>query len=98
MATKTFDCYEDPGHGWVKVPLKLLAELRIYHMISNYSYMRGEFAYLEEDNDAYLLVTRLKSQFCEVKFRGHHSDKQSKIRNYHSYDSTKIDWHSCKVH
>jgi hypothetical protein len=29
MKTKTFDIYVDPGHGWVKAPRKLLADLGI---------------------------------------------------------------------
>ena len=47
-----FDVLTDPGHGWIKVPKKLLAELGIANKITPYSYMRGDFAYLEEDADA----------------------------------------------
>ena len=41
---KTFDYIQDPGHGWVKVPIKLLVELGIYKEISSYSYYRNAFA------------------------------------------------------
>ena len=42
----------DPGHGWLEVPIKELIELGIVEKISPYSYIKGEFAYLEEDCDA----------------------------------------------
>jgi hypothetical protein len=45
--------YEDPGHGWLKVPRKELVELGIENEISPYSYMSGSgrMVYLEEDSD-----------------------------------------------
>ena len=47
---KTYVFITDPGHGWLKVPL---AEVRASGAtISCYSYIRGNFAYLEEDCDA----------------------------------------------
>lgn len=49
---KSFDFISDPGHGWVKVPLVLLETLCISREITRYSYVRGEYAYLEEDLDA----------------------------------------------
>lgn len=48
---RTFDYIQDPSHGWVKVPIKLLAELNLLDSISPYSYIRKNFAYLEEDSD-----------------------------------------------
>lgn len=81
---RTFDYLQDPSHGWVKVPIKLLAELKLLDQISPYSYMRGAFAYLEEDSDyskfhaAFTNWTRLepvlKSRVCK--------NRQSKIRSY----------------
>lgn len=43
--------HEDPGHGWLQVPLAELKELGILNKISMYSYTDGEYAYLEEDCD-----------------------------------------------
>ena len=43
---------EDPGHGWLKVPLAELDVLGIRGQITPYSYINGEYAYLEEDVDA----------------------------------------------
>ncbi|MBP8060109.1 MAG: hypothetical protein V9E94_10560 [Microthrixaceae bacterium] len=42
----------DPGHGWLKVPLTDIAALGIEAQITPYSYIEGQFAYLEEDLDA----------------------------------------------
>jgi len=41
----------DPGHGWLQVPLVEIVALEIEGQISSYSYIQGEFAYLEEDCD-----------------------------------------------
>jgi hypothetical protein len=41
----------DPGHGWLKIPLPEIAALGIEGQISPYSFIEGEFAYLEEDCD-----------------------------------------------
>jgi hypothetical protein len=37
----TFDFYEDPAHGWAKVPVKLLQQLGIAERVSHYSYRKG---------------------------------------------------------
>ncbi|MCP4420271.1 MAG: hypothetical protein GY805_27005 [Chloroflexi bacterium] len=41
----------DPGHGWLRVPLKDIAALGIEGDISPYSFIDGRYAYLEEDCD-----------------------------------------------
>lgn len=41
----------DPGHGWLKVPLRLVADLGIASDISQFSYRDSQYAYLEEDCD-----------------------------------------------
>ncbi|HIE54011.1 MAG TPA: hypothetical protein EYP90_02320 [Chromatiaceae bacterium] len=41
----------DPGHGWLRVPLADIAALGIEGDISEYSFIDGRFAYLEEDCD-----------------------------------------------
>jgi hypothetical protein len=53
--------YEDPGHGWLEVPMIELREMRIDHMISPCSYRDGGKAYLEEDCDlSIFLAAKLK--------------------------------------
>ena len=42
----------DPGHAWLRVPLIEIAQLGIEDQISSYSYINGNYAYLEEDSDA----------------------------------------------
>ncbi len=41
----------DPGHGWLKVPLAEIVGLGIEEQITPYSFIEGDFAYLEEDVD-----------------------------------------------
>lgn len=52
MEFYTFE--NDPGHGWLGVPLAELLELEIAHKISGYSYwnVASEIVWLEEDCDA----------------------------------------------
>jgi len=48
-----FPFTEDPGHGWLRVPRKLLGKLGIAKDITSYSYQThcGQFVWLEEDAD-----------------------------------------------
>jgi hypothetical protein len=46
--------YDDPGHGWLRVKISELKNLGIAGKVSGYSYMRGNYASLEEDCDASL--------------------------------------------
>lgn len=81
-----FDFYADPGHGWLKVPRKLLCDLGIEDKITSYSYQRGEWAYLEEDQDASTFIHAMKGAGREYKFRERSTwSKQSKIRGYSPY-------------
>lgn len=82
-----FQFYEDPGHGWMKVPLTEIKRLGIEP--STYSYMRGNFAYLEEDCDASLFIAAKKARGETIQFREHHTDKSSKIRSYAHYSHSR---------
>lgn len=57
---QTYRYIQDPGHGWIEVPLDELEN--IAHKISRYSYMdkRTGKAYLEEDCDAAIFIKKLK--------------------------------------
>lgn len=61
--------WEDPGHGWLQVPIPLIKELQAARklQISGYSYrdINGENAYLEEDCDLGAFV----NCFPSVNFR-----------------------------
>lgn len=42
---------EDPGHGWLRVPLADVAALGIAEEITPYSFVDNDYAFLEEDCD-----------------------------------------------
>jgi hypothetical protein len=83
--TITLPYYQDPGHGWVRVSVGLLHGLKIAHLITPYSYRRGDHAYLEEDGDLSQLLTAAAAAGITVKLKQHHTNKQSKIRSYAQY-------------
>jgi hypothetical protein len=84
-----FDVYNDPGHGWLKVPFKDIVDLGLVNNISSFSYTRGDYVYLEEDRDASLFLEKLaevnKVDIKTFMFREHHTNRSSKIRSYDSY-------------
>ena len=86
---KTFDFISDPGHGWVKVPVSLLQALCISGEISDYSYRRGAYAYLEEDCDASLFHQAFEKCFgFAPKYRERNAGrKYSRVRGYAHYVS-----------
>lgn len=53
----------DPGHGWLKVPISHLIYLDLRDKISAYSYQSrcGKYAYLEEDCDLPQFTQALKN-------------------------------------
>jgi len=81
----TLPYYQDPGHGWVRVSVGLLHGLKIAHLITPYSYRRGDHAYLEEDGDLSQLLTAAAAAGITVKLKQHHTNKTSKIRGYAQY-------------
>ncbi len=84
--TRSFDFYEDPGHGWLKVPRKLLRELRIEDKVSSYSFQYGDFAYLEEDCDMTLFEQAMAAAGWALEYRRHTTDRTSRIRGYRSFE------------
>ena len=80
-----FNSYSDPGHGWLKVPRKLLNKLGIEDQISRYSYQRGDFAYLEEDGDLTLFMATAKKAGLDVEMKHSTSHSSSRIRSYASF-------------
>lgn len=87
--TKTFDFIVDPGHGWLKVPKTLLIQLGISEEISNYSYQRGDFAYLEEDRDFGAFITAADVAGFAVVRRNRYADRRSRVRGYQVYNNGK---------
>lgn len=81
--------YEDPGHGWLAVPLTLLDRLGLLDQISHYSYMRGMLAHLEEDCDYSRFATAMRDAGRVFSLREHHTDARSRIRGYDSYSPAR---------
>ena len=80
------DFYEDPGHGWLAVPLELLDRLQLLDRVSHYSYLRGRLAHLEEDCDASLFLATARQAGLAITFRDVTcADRHSRIRNYDPY-------------
>ena len=85
MENKTYMFYEDPGHGWLAVPLDNLIELKIADKITSYSYLLSDMAYLEEDYDLGVFINAYKEKFNKLPaFKRKHQEYTS-IRNYPTY-------------
>jgi hypothetical protein len=86
---KTFTCivYSDPSHAWAKVKRQVLVNLGIDKDVSPYSYQYKDNVYLEEDCDLTLLYHRLLKDNVRMKFVEKHTDKDSRIRTYESYQA-----------
>ena len=80
MSSIAFTYHQDPGHGWLEVPMSTVRYLGIGPKVSGYSYRSGDTAYLEEDCDAGLLMQACKAQGIEVKLIEAHDDRDSFIR------------------
>jgi hypothetical protein len=80
------DFIQDPGHGWLKVPRKLLHELNIEHKITHYSYQRADFVYLEEDCDYSTFQAAMNQAGRAFTCRDRVAcEKRSKIRSYETF-------------
>lgn len=86
---KIYHKYDDPGHGWLKVPRRELKKLGIDKEITGFSHQRGEDTYLEEDVDAPRFIKALEEKegrpFDMARTREHFVDKSSKVRGYETY-------------
>jgi len=83
---RTYTFFSDPSHAWLKVPRKALTELGIEKKITHYSFVYGDYVYLEEDCDAYLFLEAAHNHGWELRIKEEYTDKLSKIRSYRSYE------------
>ena len=90
MANKTFTMYTDPGHGWLKVPVKLIADLGIKDNITGYSYMSLTHVYLEEDKDADTFIKACEAAGHTVTVKEKYS-RQSRVREYAQYNPAFVE-------
>ena len=77
--------YSDPQHGWCKVKRSLLVKLGIDKNISSFSYVRGDYVYLEEDRDMTIFITAMNNESIKFSFKETHGNRSSRIRNYDRY-------------
>lgn len=65
---KTFTFYTDPGHGWLAVAYSdILAVGLDTKDFSQYSYVKGQTLFLEEDEDAGNFINAWKSKGFTLK-------------------------------
>ena len=86
----SFTFYNDPGHGWLKVPFKLLVTLGIEKEISSCSYMYSQHAYLEEDCDFNLFSNAMRKAQKNFSITDKHTSFESKIRGYRGYSASQF--------
>jgi hypothetical protein len=88
--------HEDPSHGWLQVPKKLLVQLGILNKITPYSYEDNIYAYLEEDCDLFVFLKALGFDYTDEEGKDkveifwelvpqNHTDFSSPIRKLQRY-------------
>ena len=88
MQTRIFRVHSDPGHAWVKVPKAFLAKIigsNWRSVFTPFSYERGDYVYLEEDDDASRFVNWCRANSIEPVFKEASTGaatKRSRIRTY----------------
>ena len=78
--------YSDPGHGWLRVPKKILVELGIQDKISSFSYMKGQYVYLEEDADLSLFADSVGDFSKWKELMSESYSESSAIRRFSRYE------------
>ena len=92
IATPTcayYTFFTDAGHGWLKVPVSELLELGIENDISKYSYLSGDWAYLEEDCDMTKFIDAHYARGLDVRWNVRVS-QWSSVRNYPRYSVQQV--------
>ena len=78
--------HSDPGHGWLAVKLSDLKMLGIEADITDFSYIKGKTAYLEEDKDAGTYIRAMKAKGINVVVRQGPERDRSPIRSFKRYE------------
>lgn len=86
MAEVTRVGHSDAGHGWLAVKLADLKMLGIESDISDFSYIKGKTAYLEEDKDATTYINAMKAKGINVVVRHGPPRDRSPIRSFKRYE------------
>ena len=85
MATMNKIYHSDPGHGWLAVKLDELKMLGIETEISNYSFIKGKTAYLEEDCDMPKFIKAAEAKGIKVSIKQGAVRDRSPIRSFRTY-------------
>lgn len=88
---QSYTYFEDPGHAWLRVPLIEICPIQ--DKISHYSYMKGKYAYLEEDCDAILFLKHKFGEnlsYAELTEKGIIKTKYVEKTNIRNYEIFKI--------
>ena len=90
MATEqqaeTYQYITDAGHGWLRVPMREISALGIAPQISQYSYIYGQYAYLEEDQDMTIFLDAKGLKISDPSINcPEQVDGESAVRNYPSF-------------
>lgn len=88
--------FNDAGHGWLRVKTEELKKLGIADKITSCSYIKGNYAYLEEDCD---MGTFIDAKFNNIEekvlfmknVRISNCNNESGIRNYERYKNYSED-------
>lgn len=83
--------HSDSGHGWLAVKLNELKMLGIQADISNYSFVKGKTAYLEEDCDATKFINAAKAKGITVELKEGPQRDRSPIRYFKRYSPDLVE-------
>jgi hypothetical protein len=77
--------FADAGHAWCRVRRSEKLFQKVADVISNCSYQRGDYVYLEEDDDLGHYYKACVEAGYEIEWNYNHTNKSSKILSYASY-------------
>jgi len=94
--TRKLTFHADRGHGWLEIPA---TDVHALHLTpSNYSYIKGDKVYLEEDCDATAYLERAKSAGWKINITEKYTDTDSVITTYDRI-KTEMFWSpACNPH
>lgn len=88
VLTLVLTLHSDPGHAWLEVPAAVLKTYGIAKCISPWSYSRSASVFLEEDQDAAILLIELKRRGVGYSIQRTTTNSDSPIRSYKQYPSS----------
>ena len=77
--------HTDPGHGWLRVPYHFLEKFNILNKITSCSFIKGNWAYLEEDCDMPTFMLAASDHGYSLKITDIYHDEDAPCRFYPSF-------------